>query len=124
MLTSISMLPNLTRLDCFDCPITSIPMLPNLTRLDCFNCRILTSIPMLPNLTRLECSGCQWVINNNADYNSNITHLIVLQKWSKKMLLANALVRRSVQIASYWYHPCAHGGYFHKKRMLKDLMNM
>jgi len=79
---------------------------------------------MLSNLTHVYCGYCTWLINNNPDYNSNITRLIVLQKWAKKMLLANALVRRSIQIAPYWCHPCAHGGYFQKKRMLKELMNM
>jgi hypothetical protein len=104
--------------------ITSIPILPNLIRLDCSRCPLITSIPVLPNLTYIRCIGCPWLINNNPDYNSNIARLIVLQKWAKRIKLANGLVRRSVQIAPYWYHPSAHGGYFHKKRMLKDLTNM
>ena len=58
-ITSIPELPNLKRLECYDCPkLTTIPKLPNLEWLNCSWCVKLTTIPELPKLRYLYCYSC------------------------------------------------------------------
>jgi hypothetical protein len=60
-ISDISILINLTELNCSDCPLlTSIPYtLINLKSLNCSDCPLLTSIPStLVNLKSLNCSDC------------------------------------------------------------------
>ena len=125
LLTNIPLLPKLTRLYYDDCPLlTNIPLLPNLTHLYCDKLPLITNLPILPSVTIIECSNCPWLpIDMDNTYDDNIQNLIILQRWFKKSLLAKGLIRRSIQIAPYWYDPNAHGGFFHKKHMLEYFTN-
>jgi len=123
-ITSIPVLPKLTRLICSDCTLlTDLPVLPNLTRLICSDCTLLTDLPILPKLTRLICTGCKWLPLLNKDYKKNIDNLIIVQRWFKTLQTVKKIKAINKELAPYYWHPDAHGGYIHKKNMLEYIKN-
>ena len=104
-LTTIpSTMQNLTRLECYNCTsltflhtfkkleslscsgcvkLTSLPLFRRLLRLNCNYCTNLTHVPFMEYLYLIYCDGCKW-LNQNKDYNNNITKLKIIQKYYKK----------------------------------------
>ena len=115
-------LVSLTELNCFSCPLLKcIPNeLVNLIKLDCSDCPLLQSIPNeFVNLTELDCSDCPWLkYNMNNNYNSNLTKLLLLQKWFRGCLMSKKLKKIYKPILEIYFHPEYKGGYLHKKSML------
>ena len=54
--SDVSMLINLTELDCNNTKISDVSMLVNLIKLDCNNTKI-SDVSMLTKLTKLDCDG-------------------------------------------------------------------
>jgi hypothetical protein len=72
----------------------------------------------------LNCTGCKWLIYGNVEYEQNIIKLIKIQKWVKKMIIRKGLMGLIPQLMPLYYHPCAKGGYFHKKNMFSFISNI
>ena len=145
-LTSISSLPNLSGLNCWNCPsLTSIPSLPNLTQLICYNCPLLTIIPSFPELIELDChncpilthihdtpkldrssrvnyTGCKWLIVQPEIINK----LIVIQRRVRQMVKYFRFIRfiKSREFNEWFYAPEGIGGKMNKIRLENFVNNI
>lgn len=115
-ITIIPYLPNLSRLYCGGCPsLTTIPFLYNLIYLECYDCRLILNIN-LPNVKGINCSGCLWLDYENKYYKKNISSLIVLQKYIKRLVRYRRFTRfiKSREFNEWFYAPDGIGGRTHK----------
>ena len=118
LLTSIPNIVGLQILICCVCPLlTNIPNIIGLQQLICCECPLLTSIPNITGSRELIC--CPWVSASNG-FGQRMQRLVYLQRVFKKHILADKIHNLSNQLIPLWWDPNNKGGYFHKKRMLKE----
>jgi uncharacterized paraquat-inducible protein A len=124
LITKIPNIKGLKELYCSNCPLlTEIPNIQGLVKLRCNNCPLLAEIPNINGLKELYCRGCYWLNVRNLNYASNISKLIVLQRFVKKYFKLWVCKRyiKSREFKEWFYHPDNFGGYKHKLRMYKSI---
>ena len=134
-LTSIPEIPNVIILICRGCTsLTSLPDMSRLISLVCDDCTSLTSLPKMSKLISLSCSGCRlltsvstmihgrmynyyncpWLeYENNVCYYKNVSKLIRLQRWYRRMIWCRYLA--SKEFIEWCYQPDNVGGKYAKK---------
>ncbi len=127
LLTYIPSIQGLKKLFCYNCALlTNIPSIQGLRELDCSGCKLLTNIPLtsIQGLQDLHFYNCLWLNIKNKEFETNIKMLKILQQWIKKIILSKRLSELIPLLIPLYYDPEAKGGYFHKKNMLKFIINI
>jgi uncharacterized protein involved in tolerance to divalent cations len=130
LLTSIPVIEGLQILNCSYCPqLTSIPVIKELQVLCCYNCPLLTSIPVIKGLKyyyswlnygtnynealiKLSENDCPWLKPSKEKLNKVIT----LQKYFKKTIMINSLMKIIPDITEVYYQPGNKGFYLLKQK--------
>jgi hypothetical protein len=82
---------------------------------------VLFALRLIPDIKRIkifECTDCPWINPGN------MREVIKIQKYVRKRILGNRLLRLIPQLMQIYYQYSAKGGYFHKKAMLGFLENI
>ena len=106
--------------------LTFIPeTFTGLKGLVCIRCPNIRVIPStLVNLIELGCDEKPFLEKpSDPIYRNNVHKLIILQRWFKKIILANRIIRlaKSEGFIISWWDPISKGGYLAKKDITKYL---
>ena len=138
--SEVTDIPDLLNLEWLVCCRGKVTQISNLPKLEYLNCSYtyITQIPNLPKLEWLYCSGtwiteisvpkgCQVVAHDCPLLDDgNVNKLIKLQKWIRKIILANKMIRlaKSKKFAEIYYSPDCKGGWWAKKELGEWLEEM
>jgi len=97
-----------------------IPDFEELVCLDYSHCDRLVFAPSdkKSHTPKWVSDGCTWLDPEN------VRVVIKIQKWVRKRILGNKLLKLIPLLMPIYYHYSAKGGYFHKKAMLGFLKNI
>ena len=130
LLTEIPLIEGLHELFCYNCPLlTEIPLIEGLQELYCWNCQLLTKISEIDKLKyywnnyycksdytkaliKLSKSGCPWLKLSKKRLNK----LIILQRYFKKTIMINLLMKQLNDIIEVYYQPGNKGFYLLKEK--------